>query len=336
MSDRGRSERFRQRLEAELATGLVPRGRRTAGDADEDLLALALELRHLDIAGESLVREGLLRALKGRQSPRRPWAPGATPRRRGVGRPLPRAVLVAALTIAAAVGVLAVASPRTLAGLADSIGALFGKRVVVHSPGEIGDALNAFRPLYDEGRYWELKTGYGGTGGDVNRGMKPYCRLYAGIRPLARDAKITVLQPGVWPDHLPEALRFQQGWLNPDGSVWLEFCVGQWEFMLSQTPVREEPNSEYTIELAYRDSTEAGRTETITWHQWDGNRVAWHELREDIRKRKFRWATPRVEGGPSYGSLHWEKDGIRYVLDGQNMTLAWAEEIWKSLRPVAR
>ena len=332
MSDRGHCADFMMRLDALLATGQADPALPT-GDADQARLALGLELRQLDLAGGSLVREGLLRAL----GERRARGVSAAPARKfKVRARLPRLAAAAALTIAIAIGVLAIASPRTLAAIAETVGGLLGKRVVTHSQEEALDAVNAFRVRYDEGLYWELRTTYGATGGDVTKGMKPYSRHYAGIGPLAHDARIPVLLPTVWPEHLPEALRFQQGWLNPDGSVWMEFCVGRLEFMLSQTPVKDKPDSEWTLALDYRDTTGTAPIESIEYHDWDGVRVAWHQLRDDLRRQKYRWALPSVDGEPSYGALHWEKDGIRYVLDGQNMTLARAEEIWRSLEPVKR
>jgi hypothetical protein len=337
MSDRERCADFMMRLDALLAAGNGAPALRT-GDADDMRLALGLELPQLDLAGESLVREGLLRALGERRARRGSSTFGAPVRRVKKRTRLPRLAAAAALTIAAAIGVLAIASPRTLAAIAETVGGLLGKRIVAHSREEALDAVNAFRYRYDEGLYWGLQTTYGVTGGDVTRGMKPYSRLYSGIGPLVRDARIPVLLPTVWPEHLPEALRFQQAWLNPDGSVWIEFCVGQWAFMLSQTPIRDKPDSEWTFALDYdhRDTTQAEPIETVTYHDWDGVRVAWHQLRGDLRRQKYRWALPHVAGGPSYGSLKWEKDGIRYVLDGQNMTLDWAGEIWRSLEPVER
>lgn len=335
MSDRGHCADFMMRLEALLAAGHADPALQPS-DPDEARLALGLELRQLDIAGESLVREGLLRALGARRS-RRGTSTFAAPARRVKRRTrLPRLAAAAALTIAATVGILAISSPRTLAAIAETVGGFLGKRVVAHSREEALDAVNAFRVRYDEGLYWELQTTYGATGGDVTKGMKPYSRHYAGIGPLARDARIPVLLPTVWPKHLPEALRLRQGWLNPDGSVWMEFCVGRSEFMLSQTPIRDKPDSEWTFVLDYRDTTGTAPIESIEYHEWDGIRVAWHQLGDDLRRQKFRWALPSVDGEPSYGALHWEKDGIRYVLDGQNMTLAWAGEIWKSLEPVKR
>ncbi len=335
MSDRRYISAFMIQLD-QILTGGTAAPTLTASAEEGERLQLALELSCFNIAEESLVREGLLRHLIDRRHSlsrtERSARPSVQSRRPAVRRTL----AVTTIALAAMTCLLAVASPRTMNAFANAVGEFFGKRVVAPSLDAMKDSLTVFHARYDEGRYWELKTTYGATGGDVTKGMKPYSRYYASFVPLARDARIPVLVPTDWPEGLPEILRFKQGWLNPDGSVWLEFCVGRTEFMLSQTPRMDRPASEWTFEMAGTVPAVVSAEDAVEFYQWGDVKVAWHPLSDDLRKHNFRWAVPSEPGGPTYGSLRWEKDGIGYVLDGQNMTLARAEVIWRSLEPVKK
>jgi hypothetical protein len=332
MSDHSREASFLSRLDALLTAGGHV-GIPDAAPHEAGRLELAITLRHLDIAGESLVREGLGRRLGEacRHAPctRESRAPH-------VSRPRPGRLVAAALFGAAVLmaSLLAV-SPGIRAALAATWESLFGRRIVTHTMQESIDSLTAFWAQADDGRYWSLSTPYGTAEGMVTHGMKPYSRHYVGLRALARDADLDVMTPTVWPDELPAFLRFKEGWLNPDGSVWLIFCTGPWEFMLSQIPIAKAAGAMApTFVTTWTDTTSARPADEPRTCIWDGIEVRWVPDSEDDRSASHRWARPRTPGDPAYGSLHWEHDGVTYSLKGQNLTLTRAEEIWRSLRPV--
>lgn len=332
MSDHSREASFLSRLDALLAAG-GHIGMPDAVHPDAGRLKLAVTLRSLDIAGESLVHEGLGRRLSEACRPARGPRESLTPH---VSRPRPGRLVAAALFGAAVLmaSLLAV-SPGVRAALAATWGSLIGRRIVTHTAQESIDSLTAFWAQADDGRYWSLSTPYGTAEGVVTRGMKPYSRHYVGLRALARDARLEVLTPTVWPDELPAFLRFREGWLNPDGSVWLIFCTGPWEFMLTQTPIAKAAGTMApTFVTTWTDTTSARPADEPQTCAWDGIEVRWVPVCEDDRSASFRWARPRAPGDPAYGSLHWKRDGVTYNLKGQNLTLARAEEIWGSLRPV--
>lgn len=332
MSERTRAAMFEECLNTTLARGASDR-LGTIDAADLAVLKLAFEIHDLDFARQSLVREGLGRALSAARS-----APGTrlpTTATRWQGHPW-RRVGIAAATIVLAITGITAASPRLRSAVADTCNAWFGRRVVMRTPAAGVDSLTAFWSQVNEGTYWSLTTTYGTAEGFVTRGMKPYSRHYAGLRALARDADFTVLAPTVWPAELPAMLRFQQGWLNPDGSVWLEFCTGPWGFGLSQTPVDAAAAATPTFEAAWVDTNRAAPESEATTFVRNGVTLTWKPMADEMRHAQYRWARPRKEGEPAYGTLSWRKDGIAHVLSGQNLTQARAEEIWGSLRAVER
>ena len=64
---------------------------------------------------------------------------------------------------------------------------------------------------------------------------------------------------------------------------------------------------------------------------WDGQQLVWVD-RPEGRDKHLQFARERKPEDPPCGSLMWEKDGISYVLDGQNLTLEKAEEYYRSLK----
>ena len=65
--------------------------------------------------------------------------------------------------------------------------------------------------------------------------------------------------------------------------------------------------------------------------EWDGQQLVWVD-RPEGRDKNLQFARERKPEDPPCGSLMWEKDGISYVLDGQNLTLEKAEEYYRSLK----
>lgn len=339
MTERERIDAFTRRLDQLLKAGgptEVPES-----DPDEqERLTLAMELDRLDVAGESLVREGLGRALTDRIAP-----PSGNPiespiRRSRFMNRLRSPLLTGGLAAALVVIALAIFSPGTLAALTRPILAVI-KRVAVGEHTELiqhetTDQETVEALVFDlqaelaAGRQWYLQTPYGASGGPVPEGAEPCSRQYADLAPLLRAASFDLLVPGTWPEHIPEFLRFQKGWLNPDGSVQILFLIGPQEFALMQTPVGEDRAVSHSESTTDGEGHVVGHAIDVETFEWDGVTVTWQEHVEGW-ERQMQFARERGEDDPPYGALLWEHDGVSYRLDGQNLTLERAEEIFRSL-----
>ena len=155
-------------------------------------------------------------------------------------------------------------------------------------------------------------------------------RHYSALEPLLEDVGFDLLVPGEWPEGLPEFLRFQRGFLNPDGSVQTLFLVGPLEISLLQVPVSDGREIGYSGAYSTGDGPVHSQELDVTTHEWNGVTVTWQDYMEGM-ETNLQWTRERGEEDPPYGSLMWEQDGVSYKLDGQNMTFERAETIFKGL-----
>jgi hypothetical protein len=320
------------------------------GSVGADLLAdlqVAEVLAGLRLAEESRIRESLRTRLEHGLAQRSDAADSVIVRRRPwmLRRPL----LAGEVAMLAVVIVLAIASPRSLAALAEPVVRLIERvrvgdntillRTASRSQTEVVESAARHQEDVDAGRTWFVITHYGGFGGGVPPGATPDVQRVSSLERLRASSPTRIHVPTA--AHRGEPLRFDHALVTPDGWVLAFYGSGRDEVMLSQYPVGGGRSVAFS--RAHSRTTPEGKvvveslelkTEEVNL---GGQRLVWDpdpEPASEPRSMLLSLALWFFSRRQETSALRWEADGVSYSLFGRSLTREEAIDLYLSLRPL--
>lgn len=249
----------------------------------------------------------------------------------------------------AAVIVLAIASPGSLAALAEPVARVIERlpvgshtsllRTAPPRADEAMDVLRRHNEDVDSGRAWFVNTHYGGFGGNVPPGAGHDVRRATSLERLRTLSQVRILGPTA--AHRGEALRLHHALVTPDGGVLAYYGSGATEVMLLHYPAGggrslafSRPRGQTTPEGKFVPEAAPLRAEEFTL---GGQSLVWDPDPEPLPAPPsaiLAFATWLFDLHPEGSALRWEAAGVSYSLYGRSLRREEAIRLYQSLRPL--